>query len=257
MILAGNALAATNVTNGLYAWWKLDEGSGTDVADSSGNGHSGKFTNSPSWTTGQLGNAVRFNGTANQSILMTNATDNFTTFTIAFWIKEIGTTFHGYVISKQTYDSTVNGWLVMSESGQLRYSEGDVDVNNWIETSDRNPDAYITDGAWHHFVCTRNGVSVVNSTTNAVSYKDGVIIGGPLTYAGSTVTSIANSSYMRVGYGTAFDGSCCNAIIDDVRVYSRVLDLGEITNVFQWDGVTGAGINRTIGGRVTIGGVTR
>jgi prepilin-type N-terminal cleavage/methylation domain-containing protein len=42
--------------------WSFDEGSGTTVADSSGNGFNGTFTNTPAWVTGMNGSALRFNG---------------------------------------------------------------------------------------------------------------------------------------------------------------------------------------------------
>ena len=48
--------------------WKLDEGSGTTAADSSGNGATGTLINSPAWTTGMLGGALSFNGTNRVSI---------------------------------------------------------------------------------------------------------------------------------------------------------------------------------------------
>jgi type II secretory pathway pseudopilin PulG len=49
-----------NITNGLIGYWKLDEGSGTSTADSSGNGHPGTLANSPTWTTGKINNALTF-----------------------------------------------------------------------------------------------------------------------------------------------------------------------------------------------------
>src|ERR1019366_5109600 len=53
-----------NTTTGLVGWWKLDDGSGTSAADSSGTGNTGTLTNGPAWTTGGMNNgALSFNGT--------------------------------------------------------------------------------------------------------------------------------------------------------------------------------------------------
>jgi hypothetical protein len=47
----------------IIGWWTCDEGVGEVVADSSPNGHNGKFINgSPAWTTGIYGNAITING---------------------------------------------------------------------------------------------------------------------------------------------------------------------------------------------------
>jgi hypothetical protein len=44
----------------LVGWWKLDESSGTTVADSSGYGNDGTLEGSAAWDAGKFGNAVLF-----------------------------------------------------------------------------------------------------------------------------------------------------------------------------------------------------
>jgi hypothetical protein len=46
----------------LVGHWKLDEGSGTTVSDSSGQGNDGTIVNSPTWIDGVLGAALEFHG---------------------------------------------------------------------------------------------------------------------------------------------------------------------------------------------------
>ena len=41
----------------LVGWWKLDEGSGTTAADSSGHGNDGTLEGSAAWDAGMFGNA--------------------------------------------------------------------------------------------------------------------------------------------------------------------------------------------------------
>src|SRR5262245_56278360 len=43
------------------AWWKFDEGTGSDATDSAGNGHTGSISGAV-WTTGKNGGALSFNG---------------------------------------------------------------------------------------------------------------------------------------------------------------------------------------------------
>src|ERR1700722_14900988 len=44
----------------LAGYWNLNEGTGTTAADASGSGNTGTLVNSPTWTAGELGNALNF-----------------------------------------------------------------------------------------------------------------------------------------------------------------------------------------------------
>lgn len=46
----------------LVGYWKLDEGSGTKAADSSGKGNNGTLMNKPTWIPGVQGSALEFHG---------------------------------------------------------------------------------------------------------------------------------------------------------------------------------------------------
>lgn len=68
--------AVTNVCTGSiptdpstpHIYYKLDEGTGTSANDESANNLDGTLTNSPTWTTGKYGGAVKFTDQANQYI---------------------------------------------------------------------------------------------------------------------------------------------------------------------------------------------
>src|SRR5512133_4349040 len=54
---------------GLVGWWRLDDGAGTAVADSSEGGHNGSFvTGAPAWVQGKFGGALKFEGGAQVEI---------------------------------------------------------------------------------------------------------------------------------------------------------------------------------------------
>jgi len=55
--ITNNALAD------LVAHWKLDEGSGNTVYDSSTSGNDGTFAGDPQWVAGYYGGALEFDGT--------------------------------------------------------------------------------------------------------------------------------------------------------------------------------------------------
>ena len=54
VLIMSNNTAEVN-TSGLVGYWKFDEGVGTSVRDSSGEGNNGTFTGSPTWIGGRFG----------------------------------------------------------------------------------------------------------------------------------------------------------------------------------------------------------
>jgi len=53
---------SSSVCADLVGYWKLDDGSGTVAADSSGNGNDGTIVNNPTWISGVAGAALEFHG---------------------------------------------------------------------------------------------------------------------------------------------------------------------------------------------------
>jgi len=56
LILAGAA------RGGLVGWWRLEEGTGTSVTDSSDSGNDGTFSGNPQWVAGKVGGGLQFDG---------------------------------------------------------------------------------------------------------------------------------------------------------------------------------------------------
>ena len=85
VFVSDNVLSATNILH-----WTLDEGSGTNVADTSGNGRNGTFSGSPNWiTNGAIAGAVKFSGTNDcvRQSAGSNTLNGLKAFTVALWIK--------------------------------------------------------------------------------------------------------------------------------------------------------------------------
>ena len=65
-------LVLTSVTEGadpsLVGWWRLDEGNGTNVSDSSGYGNHGTINGDPQWIEGFIGKALQFEGVEDYDI---------------------------------------------------------------------------------------------------------------------------------------------------------------------------------------------
>src|SRR5262245_8459122 len=64
LLLAASVHAAAPTDQ--IAWWKLDETTGTSVADTTANASTGtQYGAAPVWGAGKVGNALTFNGTDN------------------------------------------------------------------------------------------------------------------------------------------------------------------------------------------------
>jgi len=72
----------------LMVHWRLDEGSGTTVYDSSGNGCDGTFNGEPQWVAGHLSaGALQFDGVDDFVVYSMPETQDLDAFTIALWVK--------------------------------------------------------------------------------------------------------------------------------------------------------------------------
>ena len=69
----------------LIGYWKFNEGSGTTVEDSSGNGNDGTINGDATWTTGKNGGGLDFDGL--DDYVDVGDIDLTDAFTIAAWIK--------------------------------------------------------------------------------------------------------------------------------------------------------------------------
>src|SRR5207247_978749 len=95
-------------TVGLIGYWPFDEGTGNTTADRSGNNHNGTLTNNPVWTTGKVGNALRFDATDNliddddPRVMIGSEFDvSKLPFTVAAWINVVDFNDYRAIFSKR------------------------------------------------------------------------------------------------------------------------------------------------------------
>src|SRR3989304_2730935 len=94
-----------------YAWYHLNETSGTAVSDSSGNGRNGTTVNSPSWVAGKLNNSIQLNGSSQYINLGTIAPfERTSNFSIEAWIYPNNVSSAGGIISKAKRKGPDDGW---------------------------------------------------------------------------------------------------------------------------------------------------
>lgn len=203
--------------SGPVAWYRMDEGTGSGTADSSGNGLNGALVNGPLWATGRSGKALSFDG-VNDHVLVNDAPALDTIsgqLTLAAW----------------TYRSApVAGWSVVA-SRQLQSSGGE---HYALATKDN---------VWKFIVTTSSGAktltgpaAVTGSWKHVAGTYDGatmrLYIGGVLVASTAHSGSIAADSRPLVLGGnqnaTGPVSELFKGLLDDVRLYNRALTASEI-----------------------------
>ena len=195
--------------NGLKGNWRLDETNGSTTVDVSGNSNTGTLVNFSSgnpWTTGKLGNALTFDGVNDYVTIPTISVA--TNITVSAWVKSptLGTFGSNmFIVSKSPVNTN---WNLFLEAGSLIWRS-----TNQITTS--RPSSNV----WHHIAATQ-------ANTAAKIYVDGVQI------QSGTMNAIANGGgAILIGqYGA---GYFFNGLIDEVRIYNRVLSGAEIQDLFN------------------------
>jgi beta-galactosidase len=207
--------ASVGVTNGLLAWWKMDETSGTNAADSSGNGLMANITGA-TFTTGTISNALHFNGLGNVAKF---ASPDAGQITVAAWARA---------------DAPGNSAFprVVEMPGYRLFFRFDNQGSNGFDfatfTSTQNGDWFsgqntISTGAWYHVTASYDRSSLTNVPTlyvNGNKLSPGIIT-SPV---GTTPVNTGNG-YIgnRAASDRAWSGS-----IDDLRIYNRLLSDAEV-----------------------------
>ena len=224
---AGGAENCTDYeTTDLLAFWAFEDGSGTNVADSASN-KTGTAVNTPTWDTGQCGGALTFDSAASEHVTLVNdpvvGVDD-DSFSVSFWFKGTDTSAGWTVYSEGDNVSDTPNWFIMVDGTTdgmfVSYRDGSANDGSFA-TADIN----IMDGAWHHVVF------VNRSTTDREIYVDTVSRGTNTTSVNFGAGELDQAHIAVLGRSTLsdyYDGS-----IDQLRIYSSVLDATRIGNLFS------------------------
>jgi hypothetical protein len=236
-----------------YAWYHLNETSGTSVSDSSGNGRNGNTVNSPTWVAGKLNNSLQFNG-VNQYVNMGNAstTANFErtqNFSVETWFKTSINTPASILVSRTQCPTNCRGWQIYMDSGKIYFDL----INTWSSNVIRvSVPATYANGNWHHLIVTYNGSSKASGVN---IYFDGSLLTKTIVYdtLTATIQNIGNFTISsRNGVEYFFNGT-----EDEVVIYNKTLNSTEISFRYNNSYGTESMTNQTCYGTLTTSGVIR
>lgn len=210
-------------TSGLIGYWKFSEGSGTTSADATGTSKTAALKNSPAWANGIADKALSFNGTSSYASLplylqTAGQTKVKNPTTLSFWFNprvDVRTTKQG-LLSSDDGDSC-GSLRIESEGKRLYLSQRcygfpyiDITNDNWTNQ-------------WVNLVITVD-------STGEKAYINGVqraLIG-----LGSQNINWVTANLGRRNSARSY--LYFNGLIDEVRVYNRVLPASEIQQLYSY-----------------------
>jgi hypothetical protein len=206
-------------TANLVGAWDLNEGSGSTVTDSSGNGYNGTIVDA-AWDAGQDGSALLFNGTSAyvniDGFKGITAVDGVQqAFTVSNWIKtEYG---EGEMVTWGTNAAPERlTWRINADTLRTEHGGGNIRGNT-----------VVSDNEWHHVALTvTEGASL--RVPAIVIYLDGqadMIL--PAT-GSDTAYNLIPDLDVRIGMGGPTGGRFFTGLIDEVMIFDRALDASEI-----------------------------
>jgi hypothetical protein len=241
----------------LLVWYKFDETSGNTASDSSGNGNDGALMGNPTWTAlGQLGGCLDFDGSGDfvedaDGELYLNGQS---ALTVSAWIKSrSASSDKGFLIGLEPsggdrsvtmrYDSSgANGGgtnvlkMCVSSSDEPGGDGQQLESSNNSQTTD-----------WCHVCMTWA------SNTQIKFYINGVLDTPTGTEAPVGGTSSENTTFI-VGRGGKDESATSgwDGLIDDVRIYRRVLTVAEIGEVMLGKAANEAGSPNPTDGAIDV-----
>ena len=231
-------------TNGLSASWAFNEGSGTTVADSSGNGNTGMLNNynSPQWVPGRAGSsALEFPGPFDAVSAYVSVPDSITladqgigsNITICAWVQRSPASLGNYcsVVAKDIlYDSPPyhrNYEMIFDRDNHLLFVFMNSTGTSWEMYSSAAP---FTDTANWHFYCVAYTYGIASS---CVLYVDGAAVpGGWIAGNGSDAPASTSGAPLLIGTdgtGSASDGS----IYEQIGIYNVALSAPRVLALFN------------------------
>ncbi len=204
--------------SGLAGAWHFDEGSGSSVADVSGNNNTGTLTNGTVWQGDakfNSGSSLRFDGVNDYVDAGNGASLNITdAITISLWIKT---------------GTNVIEWPIILGKGSTSYN---IQLYNPTQrfgfwgniggvSIDNSNGPIIPLNVWSHIVVRYDG-SKIDYFLNTVS-EGGIPASGSIAL---------NANSFMIG-NTNDRAYFFNGSIDDVRIYNRALSAGEIQALYQ------------------------
>lgn len=229
----------TDIPVQAYSHWHMNEDTGTNITDSSGNNRWGELVNAGggTWQSScKLNACLYFDGSV-QYVNMSNTSFNFErtdAFSVDMWIKTNQVTGFGSLFGKVNMDDTRRGYAlgIMNDGEDLSFIlTSDKDTNDLIQVKTTLA-SQINDNDWHHVVVTYDGSSTADGVDIWVDNNNETLT----VIYDSLASTIQTEKDLQIS-GRDYDWNMYNGMIDEMVVYDYVLSEENISE--RWNGGDG------------------
>lgn len=212
---------SVNIEDDLVAYWSFNDMKGDTASDSTGNGHDGTLMGDPQWTKdGKYGGALEFDQVGDEVNIPFHIDLNQETFTICAWANvEPGSGKHRAVVSSR-HEPPTAGYIIYAEPKNTWQFWTGNGAPPWISVQGPN----VNLGDWDH-------VAGVYADGKQKFYVNGELVGekdSNPNFNDQQEFLIGAGANERAAHEYLFKGK-----IDEVRLYSRVLDEDEVAAVMK------------------------
>ncbi|MBN1360202.1 MAG: discoidin domain-containing protein [Sedimentisphaerales bacterium] len=205
----------------LVAWWKLDEGAGTEISDSSRYENDSNLASTTlAWTDGRINGALQFNGASDYVEFGRSESLNIRdALAVTLWVRTANV------------GNGANEALVLK--GEFTYGLRFTNANNLefriFSTGYQSIETPVTEAfndVWHHLAGVYDGSALM-------LYVDGELMAST---ASSGTINRDDNYYVNLGRNSQGDSNnrwWYSGAMDDVRIYSRALSQEEIRKMLR------------------------
>lgn len=156
------------VTPNIVAIWRFEEGQGSKVLDSSGNGHHGKIMGNAKWTDkGKIGGAIEFDGVDSFVEVAKSKAFDLTEFTVELWFRAESIEGTRAVFGHgESFDTDIAQYVV-----EINDEKNPSKIQLWYEAAN-DSDTYVASTSdimpksWYFFAATRDDEGTINVYLN-------------------------------------------------------------------------------------------
>jgi len=219
----------------LFCWWKFDVGSGTTALDWSGHDNHGTIQGDPQWVAGQVGGALQFDGDGDHVVDPDGAgyLNGLNALTVCMWIKsDVINTNKGF-INGEDPDGGDNVVTMRYDSDGGSF--GGTNVLKMAVTSTPGGEQQLESSSnlqvteWQHVAMTWSDGDLIRFYVNGV--EDMPSGRNDPDNAGT----VSGCTKLIIGKGSKDEGATAgwDGLIDDVRIYNKVLTPDDIKEVMR------------------------
>jgi RNA polymerase sigma factor (sigma-70 family) len=216
--LAGMTVIALQNPPGQIGWWKLNQGSGTTISDSSRLfGHSGKILHDGfQWVKGRQGEALQLTG--RQHVLLGNIYQGgYNQISIACWIRMPSASWES-IVERSSWDNPdgIGLWADYLGHG--------VSFGHYLTGYVRSQTT-VQDDQWHHVVGTM--------AKSPDGYVYSIYVDGNLDNTMTNTVGLASTTRPWT-IGGRYDGSWrYSGVVSDVRIFDKALSPAEVRRIYH------------------------